>query len=309
MKMIFKYFSDAVIDYAFGRDDYVGIKCSLPKDYNDPFELFLGVDLEQSPDLLATYRDVVNEIPNLLTTCFSRSPVVSPMWAHYGSNHKGFVVGFDVDEVQKAFPELIIRDISYKDKPDESLVHYTEMAARRMKPRDAMHLRNAVIFHSYFSKYSEWSYEQEARVVNCEEYTEEINGISILYVPKKCVSAIIAGANSTESNQQRLTEIATQFSTAFYIEKIGRSFPTPYLVTDPNNPSVFKDGDITTPDGVCSDCSEPLRSEGELCPWCSIEEADQILAAENNPFRILDRYGLLDEYIEKFPKAPRRPYK
>lgn len=80
MTTIFKYFSEGVLEHVFFRDEHVGIKCSLPEDYNDPFELFLGVDLEQEAELLATYSDVVQKIPSLLTTCFSKSPIVSPMW-------------------------------------------------------------------------------------------------------------------------------------------------------------------------------------------------------------------------------------
>ncbi|MHC1551213.1 DUF2971 domain-containing protein [Phyllobacterium sp. K27] len=106
MKIIFKYFSEGSLEHVFVRDGHVGIKCSLPEDYNDPFELFLGIDINQGSELLATYSDVVQEIPSLLTTCFSKSPVVSPMWAHYGNNHRGFVIGFDVSHFQELFPEF-----------------------------------------------------------------------------------------------------------------------------------------------------------------------------------------------------------
>ncbi|NEK15023.1 DUF2971 domain-containing protein [Rhizobium leguminosarum] len=309
MKMIFKYFSEGVVEHAFVRDEHVGIKCSLPEDYNDPFELFLGVDLDQGSELLATYSDVVHEIPSLLTTCFSKSPVVSPMWAHYGNNHRGFVVGFDVSQIEELFPEVLIRDISYLDRASETLVRFAEMAAYRKKPRDAMALRNAVMYHGYFSKYLEWSYEQEVRAVNFEDYVEEVGGNKILYVPKQCVAAIISGAKSSAQTRQALQEAACELGAEFYIEKIGRSYPTPYLIADTRNPSVFANGEIALPDGVCGECSEPLRNKRDLCPWCSIDEMDQMTAAANNPFRILENYGLLEQYMEKFPGRPRKPYK
>ena len=113
MKLIFKYFSESNLAHAFMRAGHVGIKCSLPQEYNDPYELFLGIDLDQGPELLATYSEVVQEIPSQLTTCFSKSPVVAPMWAHYADNHRGFVVGFDVALFQDAFKELLVREISY----------------------------------------------------------------------------------------------------------------------------------------------------------------------------------------------------
>lgn len=309
MKIIFKYFSESVVEHVFVRAGHIGIKCSLPEEYNDPFELFLGIDLDQGSELLATYSDVVHEIPSQLTTCFSKSPVVSPMWAHYGNNHKGFVVGFDVSHLEKLFPELLIRDISYLDRPSEALISFAEMAAHRKKPRDAMALRRAVLYHGYFSKYSEWSYEQEVRAVNLEDYVEDVSGSKILYIPIQCVAAIISGAKSSVQTKEFLQKAAYELDADFYIENIGRSYPTPYLLNDIGKPSVFSDGEIARPVGVCGECSEPLRAEGDLCPWCSIDQTHRATAAANNPFRILDHFGLLEQYIEKYPNGPRKPYK
>ncbi|MDK1378190.1 MULTISPECIES: DUF2971 domain-containing protein [unclassified Sinorhizobium] len=309
MKIIFKYFSENVVEHVFVRDDHVGIKCTLPQDYNDPFELFLGVDLDQGSDLLATYSEVVQEIPSLLTTCFSKSPVVPPMWAHYGNNHKGFVIGFDVSELQEVFQDLLIRDISYRDRPSETLISFAQMAAYRKKPRDAMALRDAVLYEGYFSKYVEWSYEQEVRAVNFEGYVEDVSGNKILYIPKRCVAAVISGAKSSSQTKETLQEAAQELDASFYIGKIGRSYPTPYMITDSCSGRVFAGGEIAPPIAECAECSEPLRANGNLCPWCSIDDADRIAAAANNPFRILAHHGLLEEYLERYPARPKKPYK
>jgi hypothetical protein len=309
MKMIFKYFSESVLEHVFVRDGHVGIKCSLPQDYNDPFELFLGVDLDQGSELLATYSDIVHEIPPLLTTCFSHSPVVAPMWAHYGNNHKGFVIGFDVANPQRIFPELLVRDITYRDRPSDSLVSFAEMAAYRKKPRDAMALRNEVLFQGYFSKYTEWSYEREVRAVNLEDYVKDVSGNKIFYNPAECVSGLISGAKSSTETNEFLGEAADELEAEFLTENFGRSYPTPYLLSGSGKPSVFSDGEIASPIAVCGECSEPLRTQGDLCPWCSIDEDHRTNAVANNPFRILDNYGLLQGYIENYPTGPRKPYK
>jgi hypothetical protein len=309
MKTVFKYCSDGNLQNVFVRDGFVGIKCSLPQDYNDPFELFLGVDLEQGSDLLATYREVVEEVPQLLTTCFSKSPIVAPMWAHYGNNHQGFVIGFDVEALEKHLPNILIRDISYREAPSKDLISYTQMAARRMKPRDAMALRDAVLYHAYFSKYLEWSYEQEVRAVNLEDAIENIDGHSILYVPAECITIIIAGAKSSDEAKQTLDEVSAELNAEFYNGRIGCSFPTPYLTTHKNNPLIYADGEITKPQGVCIECSEPLKAAGELCPWCTITEDEEIVAASNNPLRILHNHDLLNGYLDNYPYPARRPYK
>lgn len=49
MGKIYKYFSYDVLDLVFAREGFCGVKCSLPKDYNDPYELFLGMDLSIPP--------------------------------------------------------------------------------------------------------------------------------------------------------------------------------------------------------------------------------------------------------------------
>ena len=309
MPMIFKYFSEGVIEHVFLRDGFVGVKCSLPIDYNDPFELFLSVDLDQGNELMATYKEIIQELPQLLTTCFSRSPVVAPMWAHYGNNHQGFVIGFDTTAMETHFKDLMVRDITYRDVPSEDLIEHTKMAAVRKKPRDAMALRNAVYYHGYFSKYSDWGYEQEARAINLDEHTEDINGSNILYIPEDCVFAVICGNKSTQETEDTLMDFSYELGADFYLERIGRSYPTPYLMSDSDEARIFSDGAIRPPIAVCDECSEPLKTRGNLCPWCAIDDEEEDIAANNNPLRILSRAGLLEEYVETYPEKDRKPYK
>jgi hypothetical protein len=82
IKHIYKYLGHEVIDKLFQSPDNVTFKCSLPKDFNDPYELFLTIDFKEEPELLAFYADAIGELPQYPTTCFSRSPAVIPMWAH-----------------------------------------------------------------------------------------------------------------------------------------------------------------------------------------------------------------------------------
>lgn len=308
MPMIFKYFSENVIEHVFTRDGFVGIKCSLAQDYNDPFELFLGVNFDQGSDLLATYKEVVQEVPPLLTTCFSRSPVVAPMWAHYANNHRGFVLGFETTLLEGCFEGLMLRDIAYRDEPSTDLVHFVEMAAFRCKPRDAMALRSAVFFHSYFSKYSEWSYEQEARAVNVDDHVENIGGNNILFIPQSCVTDIICGSKAAQDVKSSLLKHSNTLEVELYDERFGRSFPSPYLVSVAGEPKVYSDGIIREPIALCCECSEPLKSDANLCPWCAIDEQDEENAASYNPFRLLDNYGLLQNYMTNFPANVRKPY-
>ena len=119
MPYVYKYFSDNLLPIAFSKPGYCGLKCSLPKDYNDPYELFLRADLKVGPEGLATYKDIIQTLPQFQTACFSKSPVVSPMWAHYANNHTGFVLEFDADFLLQTFQEASLRDVTYRVEPSQ----------------------------------------------------------------------------------------------------------------------------------------------------------------------------------------------
>jgi hypothetical protein len=129
MSKIYKYFSNDVIELVFQKEGFCGVKCSLPQDYNDPYELFLGMDLNTPADQLAFYNDVISDIPQSPTTCFSKSPIVSPMWAHYANNHTGFVLEFDLEGLQEHFKGNPIWDVTYRDAPSEHLQPILQRAA------------------------------------------------------------------------------------------------------------------------------------------------------------------------------------
>ena len=181
VKRIYKYFTHDVMHLVFNREGMCGVKCSLPKDYNDPYELFLGMDLNTPTDHLAFYNDIVGAIPQNPTTCFSQSPVVSPMWAHYANNHTGFVLEFDLDRLHKHFEGIPIWEVSYRNAPHENLAKILEKAAVLKKPRYSYDLQKFVFVESYFTKYDEWSYERECRLVDTQKITEDVGGNSILF--------------------------------------------------------------------------------------------------------------------------------
>lgn len=136
-----------------------------------------------------------------------------------------------------------------------------------------------------------------------------MSGHKILYVPQRCVAAVISGAKSSPQTKDALKDPAEEIRADFYVGKIGCSYPTPYLMTGEGRARVFADGEIASPIAECAECVEPLRDKRELCPWCSIDDAQRLEAASNNSFRILDHLGLLQEYVEGYSARPRKPYK
>lgn len=287
-----------MIELIFERNSFCGIKCSLPKDYNDPFELFLGVDANVSTECLATYREFIDEVPQLPTTCFSKSPIVPPMWAHYGQNQSGFVLEFDVQALENHFEEIQIREIDYRDTPDPSLQDHLERATATRKPRHAVWLTQAVMSSSYFSKYTDWSYEQECRIVAPTNCTENISGNEILFIPNSCLTSIITGQKIPAEKAEIASKIAAANKLDLYKLKIGRSFSRPFMSNTIGESYVFENGALSLADNTCGDCAEPIQSKSTKCGWCSITEAHEQQAARGNMFRAMERLGTLDSYME-----------
>lgn len=304
-KKIYKYFSASVLNLVFQNEGYCSIKCSYPKDYNDPYELFLGVDLRVDSDMLAAYSEIIQELPQHPTSCFSRSPVVTPMWAHYANNHSGFVVEFDVASLEAKFDKMIIKDITYRDAPDPGIAEQLMMAAGTKKPRHAYFLQQKVLSTAYFSKDISWSYEQECRLLEQEGRCEDVCGNLILHIPTECCSAIIVGKNADKELIEETKAAADAGGMIWYHEMIGRSLGQPFLIRSDESRAVFDGSQIIVAPKTCESCAEPIEPSREHCPWCSITEDQMLRAAHGNPLRMLDRYGLLEGYYEDVSRIGR----
>ena len=295
---VYKYFSAGVLGLVFGRPGFCGIKCSLPKDYNDPYELFLGVDLTVTPELLAAYRELVAELPQRPTSCFSKSPIVTPMWAHYGDNHSGFVVEFDVDALKAAFSHIVIMDVTYRTEPSEKIASQLQMAAGTKKPRHAYFLQQTVLASAYFSKDCAWSYEQECRLLDQEDYCETIAGNKILQVPISCCTALIAGKNAVPETLALTKDVAALGGMRWFHAVIGKSIAQPFMEAENGARAVFDGTEIVPAAKVCRSCAEPISPDKSYCPWCSITEESALRATQGNPLRILGQLGMLEDYYK-----------
>lgn len=304
--MLFKYFSENLLQVVFVRSDHCGVKCSEPREYNDPYELFLGADLSIETGDLAAYRDIVQALPQYQTTCFSRSPVVSPMWAHYANNHTGFALGFDEIYLKTHFGDAQLRDVEYREGPVPELAEFVKFAANRAKPRDANRLRGFAIHQAYFSKYTEWAYEQECRLTGLDSYVENVGGTNVLFIPLVGVTAVIAGCRATDDTIAASKSLASANGLNWYRTRIGKSYPVPYLTDATSNTFVFDGSSIGPASKVCGNCQEPFNEGDMLCAWCRITDDHQWQAASRNPFRMLDYFGELENYLEGAYQIGRR---
>lgn len=297
---IYKYASSQFISNIFSLPELVTLKCSLPKDFNDPYELFLTIDFDEEPDALAFYADAVGDLAQLPTTCFSRSPDVIPMWAHYAENHKGFVLEFAETSLMEAFPESGFGDVSYADAPTEDLTDLLYRAFKIGKYRYVYMLRRGVYHAAYFTKTTCWAYEQERRMVAAETEVRKASGILLLDAPVSTIKSIIVGSRAADETKVALLAKSKEIGCNYYEIRIGKSSAKPYFVDSNGNPHVFSDQELRPSDSACEECLEPLpaKSESWRCSWCEINDQLRQDAASRNPYRMLDRAGLLESYIE-----------
>lgn len=300
-RKIYKYIGPSILKRATDRDGFIGLKCSYPKDYNDPYELFLSIDVNLEPQLLAYYNDSIGLIPQFPTTCFSNSPVIVPMWAHYGHSSRGFVIEIDEEKLSEKFEDISIGDVKYADSANKEIASFLTNAFGTKKPRHTFFLQKAVMASAYFTKQSCWSYEQERRVLVPQYIIEENDGNMIFFVPADCVTAIIAGAKIDNEYWQIAQQISHSIECELFRGYIGNSYPDMFFRGGNNEIFVFSGERIDRADAVCNVCSEPLTYGSdsiETCNWCSITEAHNEYAAMSNPYRALQQAGILEEHLK-----------
>jgi len=128
----------AVSDIVFGR-----LKVARFSKLNDPFELLARSALDgRAPALLAD-KHKMDQKNGLL--CFSEDWIDPVLWTHYGANHKGICLGFDLKE---GYAEKItyqndrLRDEEFVKKTDQEILDLL-----------------------LYTKFESWRYEREWRVL------------------------------------------------------------------------------------------------------------------------------------------------
>lgn len=313
MANLYKYMSADIADVLLVNDNQFSIKFSHLHEYNDPYEFFLTIDYQRPAQELAFYNEMIGMVLQQPVSCFSKSPVNIPMWAHYANNSTGFVLEIDEDKLdayiaEAGFYDLFsINDITYRDTPLEGIEETLQRAYHLCKPRYIGFLQRYIRSSAYLLKKSCWSYELERRIVIDKRVLTKINdNLMILSIPLNCIKSMVIGSKADDSLISKLTEISMVAHCKIYQMIIGRSTTNPYLINERNITFCFDDSEITEQDNSCHQCFEPVDSGQKVCAWCAITDDDRVAAAHRNSFRMLDRMGTLEGYLERFDQIGRK---
>lgn len=312
MANLYKFMGADVADKLMLDESHIGIKFSHLQDYNDPYEFFLTIDYNRSPEELAFYSEMIGMVLKQPATCFAKSPIITPMWAHYAGNSSGFVIEIDEDKLAAHIEEMghsgstTFSDVQYQDEPDD----IEELLSRAFilgKPRYIYFLQSYIRRAAYLRKQTCWSYEQERRVITSEDALIKVNDwLMLLPVPISCIKSLIVGKNADKKLKDSIRELANKCSTKYLEMVFGRSSTSPFMLKDGIETHVFNEGEIVTPPFYCRKCKEPVRHEAKMCAWCSITEVHKQRAAHSNSFRMLEDAGILQEYLTRMQNIGRR---
>jgi hypothetical protein len=299
MKKIYKYLSPDIFKLIFRKKGFVQFKASFPKDFNDPYELFLTIKTDGiDPEVLAFYQETAGAVPQLPTLCFSNLPDVVPMWAHYSRESTGFVIELDEEQLISYFPDERIDDVNYSETATIIDVGEVVHAYTTTKPRHTYWLQGSAFNAAYFTKSKHWNYESERRFIVQKNKVKHNNGVMILHIPLHCASAIIAGPRMDRKLENQIRRFCANSNKQFYKMELGRSSMRPFFINANNHSYLFNGQQLTEARQCFDDCKEPTDDDKGQCPWCAITDEDRYEAATRNPMRLLANLGLLENYLK-----------
>lgn len=191
---------------------------ALPSSFNDPFdcnlsynEIYSEAEILQRYTYLSSKSDFpvesyiqkystnqekfVENFNRLNRQLFNQCGILSlsktddniTMWSHYANNHTGLAFELDVSKDYDFFDGYGV--VEYKEEYE--LLSYTE------NPKDSL----ATLF---LTKYTDWEYEQEVRIIDYEK-----NGSRNFN--KSALSKIIFGCKATEENISEIINLCQKY--------------------------------------------------------------------------------------------------
>lgn len=149
-----------------------------PSSFNDPFELTALSNGDGPMAKLATLRQQIEQLKEqVIILSLTRSPLNPLMWAHYGSEHTGVVIAYDVsgDFLNSLDYNLIPADTGeviythtkspFKVNP-QTMDTLLQVYQRGFgAPGTQTYEQQALARRLFLTKHASWVYEEEVRVV------------------------------------------------------------------------------------------------------------------------------------------------
>ena len=146
-------------------------------------------------------------------TCFSKTNIINPMWAHYAYNHTGICIKYDLKDLNEKYILKWCYPVKYENNYD-----YT---------KELMNIKNngdKLLHETLLKKSTEWKYEKEWRILI--DYDIQLSGLIkkgndyFLKLPKP--QAIYLGINISNKNREKILKICEDREISAYQMEINR---------------------------------------------------------------------------------------
>ena len=163
-----------------------GVYKNKVENFNDPFDPYF-----KKYDTL-----LKNELEKIRITCFSETCDNLLLWAHYGKNHRGICLGYEISEEKiKRNKKISFKKVIYSglETDMESNEEEIEVEGENIEINDIsikkkkFRLKNIQnISEVYLKKHKDWSYENEYRLIHleidsCENYFKNLKLKEVIF--------------------------------------------------------------------------------------------------------------------------------
>ncbi|WP_428738839.1 DUF2971 domain-containing protein [Sulfurimonas sp.] len=157
----------------------------------------------------AAWEEIVTNIKNDISTkigvlSLTKNPSNLLMWSHYTDEHRGMVIGFEIDDmfiqnnVSDCFP------VQYQEEIKS--IHVTNFKDVQQSEPDM----NKQAMSVALTKSQHWAYEEEWRMFTTFEQTNNNDTLGLMKFNPESIREIIFGMNSSEGFQNEVQEILEQ---------------------------------------------------------------------------------------------------
>lgn len=188
------------------------LKFTPPNRFNDPYDCVAIVESTGAPDkFLDQLKKNLTE--NLSVTCFNNNPLSILMWSHYAQSHQGFLVEFRIPQPFISFAPQIFNLLKV-----EYTNEFPKFSLPYMDPQfwSNEHMPSLIkaVSKQYLTKSTEWSYEEEFRVLQYDYNPNQFQTL-LKKFPPLLVSSVTLGAKleADDIRRQKLLSAIKQFNT------------------------------------------------------------------------------------------------
>jgi hypothetical protein len=188
-----EYYSNPLIQSNLDFNSFLGI-AKINKEETKKMMLKLTDDNNLHNQITRKFENTMNDGIGILSLTSRKKNLL--MWAHYGNEHKGFVVEFQKEH--SFFDKYESKDYIYNGIQK---VIYSEKRPYKLLED----FNNEEVF---LTKSKEWEYEDEYRIIKRLQDADEVKGnISLFKFPKEMIQAIYCGCNMDILKKERIIEI------------------------------------------------------------------------------------------------------